>query len=98
MKTQTLRSRRNSPLWYGWKIRAVWLVSGVLGLLSKEVKGRCQEWAMAGAYRLGRQDYGAHLNTPRFSRRDELTNAYDSGAYDFWLGCVHVDEWCSYLP
>lgn len=93
MKTQTLRSRRNSPLWYGWKIRAVWLVSGVLGLLSKEVKGRCQEWAMAGAYRLGRQDYGAHLNTPRFSRRDELTNAYDSGAYDFWLGRRHTEHW-----
>jgi hypothetical protein len=53
---------------------------------------------MAGAYRLGRQNYGVYFNTPRFSRRDELTNAYDSGAYDFWLGCVHDDEWCSYLP
>lgn len=97
MNIQTLRSRRDSPIWYGWKIRVVWLVSHVIGQFSREARSRCQDWAMERAYRLGRADYGVYFNTPRFSRRDELTNAYDSGAYDFWLGCSHAEEWFSNL-
>lgn len=90
-------SPRNSPFWYGWKIRIVWMIAAILGLFSEKTKVTCQSWATAQAYRLGRSDYGVHFNTPRFSRNEQLANAYDNGAYDWWVGCMPDEDRLSYL-
>ncbi|MFP3655761.1 MULTISPECIES: hypothetical protein [Burkholderia] len=98
MKNLGTSAKRNSPFWYGWKIRLVWLVAAFVGMFAINAKAWCRNWATAQAYRLGRADFGVFLHTPRFSRIAELTDAYDSGAYDFWLSTVHVDDWSRYLP
>ncbi|NKA72517.1 hypothetical protein BL241_03595 [Ralstonia solanacearum] len=104
MKTRALTklcdssfSPRNSPFWYGWKIRMVWMIAAISGLLSDKTKANCQNWATMQAYRLGWSDYGVHFNTPRFSRNEKLANAYDNGAYDFWIGCTPHEDTLSYL-
>ncbi|CAI9009874.1 MULTISPECIES: hypothetical protein [Burkholderia cepacia complex] len=98
MKNLDASAKRNSPLWYGWKIRFVWLVAAFIGMFAINAKAWCRNWATVRAYRLGRADFGVFLHTPCFSRIAELADAYDSGAYDFWLTTVHVDDWSRYLP
>ncbi len=90
-------SPRCSPVWYGWKVRLVWLMGVIVGPISKRAKVACQDWATTQAYRLGASDYGAHFNTPRFSRNEKIADAYDSGAYDVWVKDLHDDNRLSYL-
>jgi hypothetical protein len=98
VRNQAFWSKRKSPFWYGWKIRLVWVIAVLVGMIATNAKAWCRNWAKAQAYRLGRADFGVYLHTPRFSPIEELTDAYDSGAYDFWLTTVHVDDWSRYLP
>ncbi|WP_175924517.1 hypothetical protein [Burkholderia latens] len=98
MKNLGASAQRNCPPWYGWKIRLVWMISALVGMFAADAQARCRNWATAQAYRLGRADFGVHLHTPRSSRIAELTDAYDSGAYDVWLASVPVDDWFHYLP
>ncbi|MDO3615354.1 hypothetical protein Q3O97_05810 [Ralstonia pseudosolanacearum] len=90
-------SPRNSPFWYGWKIRIVWIIAAILGLFNEKTKTTCQNWATAQAYRLGWSDYGVHFNTPRFSRNERLANAYDNGAYDLWVTNMPDEDRLNYL-
>lgn len=90
-------SPRNSPVWYGWKIRLVWLIGAIIGPFSKQAKVACEDWSTMQAYRLGGSDYGVHFNTPCFSRNEKMANAYDNGAYDMWVKDLHVEDRLSYL-
>lgn len=92
------RAKRDSPKWYGWNIRFVWLVASCIGPFSRSGKAKWTGWAKEQAYRFGRHHYGVHFNTPRFSPNVELANAYDSGAYDAWLLCLHDEGWECFFP
>lgn len=58
MKNLDASAKRNSSLWYGWKIRLVWLAAPFVGMFATNVKAWCRNWATARAYRLGRADGG----------------------------------------